>query len=370
MTSFVEQLDIHSTFADSTKNYRVSGQTILKDICTQREVPKRMFLSKMTILILSRCLVMGKGSGYGKVILFGEHFVVHGVPGIVSATDATTDAEVKKIDKGIIIKDERKGSRGYAEEKKLQQIESIERMLKTMGMPQSTAMSIWLGGNLPGFSGLGASAASSVAIARAIAEECGLKFSDQRINEIAYEAEKAYAGNPSGIDNTAATFGGLLWFKKNVTGGPDTFEKINIRAPVEIIIGSTGIVANTKAMVEGVAERKKQNSQKYDRLFKQAENLALAGRKALKNFNFKKVGELMNENHHLLQEIGVSCKELDHLVDVAREQGAWGAKLTGGGGGGCMTALTPEKELQEKVAAAIEKEGFQVLRTKIGVQKL
>lgn len=329
-----------------------------------------MFLSKMAIRILSRCLMMGKGSGYGKVIMFGEHFVVHGVPGIVSATDAATDAEVKKVDEGITIKDERKGSKGYAEEKKLQQIESIERMLKTMGMPQATAMSIWLGGNLPGFSGLGASAASSVAIARAITKEFGLKFSDQQINEIAYEAEKAYAGNPSGIDNTAATFGGLLWFKKNMAGESDTFEKISIRAPVEIIIGSTGIVANTKAMVEGVAERKKQNPQKYDPLFKQAENLALTGRKALKDFDLKKVGELMNENHRLLQEIGVSCKELDHLVDVARKQGAYGAKLTGGGGGGCMTALTPGKELQEKVAAAIEKEGFQVLRTKIGVQKL
>jgi mevalonate kinase len=78
----------------------------------------------------------------------------------------------------------------------------------------------------------------------------------------------------------------------------------------------------------------------------------------------------MNENHRLLQEIKVSCKELDHLVDLARTQGAFGAKLTGGGGGGCMTALTPGKELQEKVAAAIEKEGFEVLRTKIGVEKL
>lgn len=313
---------------------------------------------------------MGKGSGYGKVILFGEHFVVHGVPGIVSATDAATDAEVKKITQGITIKDERKGSKGYAEEKKLQQIESIERMLKSMNMSTDTAMSIWLGGDLPGFSGLGASAASSVAIARAIAQEFGSKFSDERINEIAYEAEKAYAGNPSGIDNTAATFGGLLWFKKNMQGGPDTFEKISIRKPVEIIIASTGIVANTKAMVEGVAQRKKANPQKYDPLFKQAENVAVTGRKALVEFDLKKVGELMNENHCLLQEIGVSCKELDHLVDVARKLGAFGAKLTGGGGGGCMTALTPGKELQDKVASAIESEGFQVLRTKIGVQKL
>src|SRR3990170_7606886 len=305
---------------------------------------------------------MGKGSGFGKVILFGEHFVVHGVPGIVSAIDSTTDAEVKKTQKGITIKDERKTAKGYSEEKKLQQLESIERMLKTMKIYPKTPLSIWIGGSLPGFSGLGASAASSVAIARAIAEELAMKLSDERINQIAYEAEKAYAGTPSGIDNTAATYGGLLWFKKNMSGGPDTIEKLSIRKPVEIIIGSTGIVANTKAMVEGVAERKKKNPQKYDSVFKQAEELAFAGRKALEEYDLKKVGELMNENHRLLREIEVSSKELDFLVDIARKQGAFGAKLTGGGGGGCMTALTPTKKLRETVARAIAKEGFEVLK--------
>jgi mevalonate kinase len=74
----------------------------------------------------------------------------------------------------------------------------------------------------------------------------------------------------------------------------------------------------------------------------------------------------MNENHKLLQEIEVSCKELDFLVDLAREQGALGAKMTGGGLGGNMVALTPGKDLQEKVARAMEKKGFEVLRTKIG----
>ncbi len=313
---------------------------------------------------------MGKGSGYGKVILFGEHFVVHGVPGIVSAIDSTTDAEVKQTGTGIQVKDERKTAKGYSEEKRLQQLESIERMLKTMGINPKTPLSIWIGGTLPGFSGLGASAASSVAIARAIAEELGMKVPDEKINQIAYEAEKAYAGNPSGIDNTAATYGGLMWFKKNMAGGPDTIEKLNIRKPVEIIIGSTGKVANTKAMVEGVAERKRNNPQKYNPLFKRAEELAHAGRKALEQYDLKKIGELMNENHHLLQEIEVSSKELDFLVDIARKQGAFGAKLTGGGGGGCMTALTPTEKLQETVARAIEKEGFEVLRTKIGVKKI
>ena len=313
---------------------------------------------------------MGKGSGFGKVILFGEHFVVHGVPGIVSAIDSTNDAEVKKTTKGITVRDERRAAKGYAEEKKAQQLESIDRILKAMGIePKTVAFDIWLGGNLPGFSGLGASAASSVAIARAIAEEIGKKFSDERINEIAYEAEKAYAGTPSGIDNTAATFGGLLWFEKNMKGGANTIEKLGIREPVEIVIGSTGVVANTKAMVEGVAERKRNHPEKYDALFEQAEAIALIGRKALQDYNLKKVGELMNDNHRLLQEIEVSHEKLDLLVDIARKQDAYGAKLTGGGGGGCMVALTPRKELQEKVANAIEKEGFEVLRTRIGIEK-
>jgi len=267
--------------------------------------------------------------------LFGEHFVVHGIPGIVSAIDASTDAEVKKAQKGINVKDERKTAKGYSEEKRLQQLESIERMLKAMNLDTKTPLDIWIGGTLPGFSGLGASAASSVAIARAISEELSLNLSNEKINQIAYEGEKAYAGNPSGIDNTAATYGGLMWFKKNPAGGQDLVEKLHVRRPIEIVIGSTGKVANTKAMVEGVAERKKKDPAKYDPLFKQAESLAVAGRKALEEGDLKKVGALMNENHRILQEIGVSSKELDLLVEMARKQGAFGAKLTGGGGGGC-----------------------------------
>ena len=313
---------------------------------------------------------MGRGSGFGKTILFNEHFVVHGVPGIVSAIDSVADAEVKKNGKGITVEDTRKGAKGYAEKKRLQQMESIERMLEALSIdPKQASLRIWLGGNLPGFSGIGASAASSVAIARAIAEEFELDLSNEKINDVAYEAEKSYAGTPSGIDNTAATFGGLIWFKRNRSGGRNTIERLNIREPVEVVIGNTGIVADTKAMVAGVGERKKKYPKKYDSLFKQAEELAFTARKTLERFDLRKVGKLMNKNHRLLQEIEVSCKELDYLVKLAREQGAFGAKLTGGGGGGCMLALTPGKDLQDAVASAIEQKGFKVLKTKIGIQK-
>ena len=313
---------------------------------------------------------IGRGSGFGKVILFNEHFVVHGVPGIVSAIDSTAYAEARKAGEGMTLRDKRKGAKGYTEQKKTQQQDSIDRMFKAMGLRmEKVALEILVKGNLPGFSGIGASAASSVAIARAIAEELKLNLPDCKINDIAYEAEKAYAGTPSGIDNTAATYGGLIWFKKALGGGPNTIERLSIKKPVEIVIGNTGIVADTKAMVAGVTARKKENPEKYDRLCKQAEELAFEARRALEGFDLTKVGELMNQNHLQLNEIEVSCKELNYLVGLARAKGAIGAKLTGGGGGGCMVALTPGRALQEKVAATIENEGFKVLKTKIGCRK-
>ncbi len=312
----------------------------------------------------------GTGSGFGKVILFNEHFVVYGIPGIVSAIDSITCAEARKAGEGIIIRDERKGAKGYVEKKKIQQRDSINRIIRAMGLElEKVSLEISLGGNLPGFSGIGASAASSVAIARAIAEEFKLNLPDKKINDIAYEGEKAYAGTPSGIDNTAATYGGLIWFKRAFGEVSNTVEKLSVEKPIEIVIGNTGIVADTKKMVAGVKIRKEKNPKKYERLCKEAEELVFAARKALGDFDLRRVGELMNENHHQLKEIGVSCEELNYLVNLAREKGAFGAKLTGGGGGGCMVALTPGKTLQEKVATTIAEEGFKVLKTKIGLLK-
>jgi mevalonate kinase len=308
---------------------------------------------------------MGKGYGFGKVILFGEHFVVHGIPGIASATSLSTEAVVRKSNgPGLTVIDKRKGTEGYTDSKKEQQKESLEFTMKAMGIDSKrNPMEITLGGDLPVFSGIGASAASAVAITRAISDELRMNLSNERINEIAYEAEKAYAGNPSGIDNTAATYGGMIWFMR---GTPSRMERMKIRSPVEIVMGNSGVVADTKAVVAGVAERKQKDPEKYDRIFRQADELAHKARIALEKYDLKAVGQLMNENHKLLQEIEVSGKELDHLVNLARQKGAWGAKLTGGGVGGCMVALTPGKELQEKVASAMEKEGFKVLRMTVG----
>src|SRR5208337_2737286 len=105
----------------------------------------------------------------------------------------------------------------------------------------------------------------------------------------------------------------------------------------------------------------------YERLFQNADQLVRNARKQLEDFNLEKVGAYMNENHRLLQEIGVSSPELDALVKLARYTGAVGAKLTGTGRGGYMVALTPGRELQDRVANEIDRHGSQTLRTMIGI---
>jgi mevalonate kinase len=116
-----------------------------------------------------------------------------------------------------------------------------------------------------------------------------------------------------------------------------------------------------------VKERREKEPEKYEKIFAQSRELAGKAREALEIYDLSTLGQYMNENHELLQQIEVSSNDLDFLVEVARKNGALGAKMTGGGLGGYMVALTPGKELQEKVAKAIEQEGFEALRTSIGI---
>lgn len=310
---------------------------------------------------------MSKGIGFGKVILFNEHFVVYGLPAIASAIGAKTTALVeRRAGRGVEIIDERPETKGYKAEKASQQKESMDLMLEFMNIDASEdAYRVTLGGDLLAASGIGASAASCAAIARAFSEELGLNYSDDKVNEVAYEGEKGYHGTPSGIDNTAATYGGLIWYKRE--GSSQHMERMKLKTPVEIVMGNTGLVADTKSVVAAVRERKEREPERYGRIFQEAEELVQDSRRQLEALNLTKLGENMNRNHTLLQQIEVSCPELDLLVDLARNNGALGAKLTGTGKGGYMVALTPTKVLQERVAMAIEKKGFQALRTTIGV---
>ncbi len=320
---------------------------------------------------------MGTNQGFGKVIMFNEHFVVYGIPAIASAIDRATTSSVEPWDgksecdeghcgfvPGMCLVDDRPETPGYKVEKFEEQRESVNYILKAMDLDLAeNPLRVKLGGDLICASGLGASAASCTAMARALSEHFDMGLDDARINEIAYQGERGYHGTPSGIDNTAATYGGMIWFIK---GENKTLERLSMSQPVEIVVGNTGLTAKTTEVVADVRARKEEEPERFARIFKESEDLATYARKAIGEADIQGIGMLMDMNHELLQQIDVSCEELDLLVDIARNNGAIGAKMTGTGRGGNMIALTPGKDRQEKVARAIEAEGFEVLRTRIG----
>ena len=308
---------------------------------------------------------MGKGIGYGKTIVFGEMFAIFGVPVIASALSMTADAEVVQTTfGGRDIQDERHEAKGYKEEKKAMQLESLERIFTYLHL-RPEHLRIWLGGDLPAMSGIGATGASSVAIVRALAEEFDLGLTEDQVNDGGYQGEIAYHGpTTSGIDNMISTYGGIICLTR---GEPNVVRRMKWKGPVEVVIGDTGIIANTKVLLAAFGERKKNNPEQYARLLRDARQIADEAMASIERFDLPGIGHLMDRNQSLLTEAKVSCPELDILVGVSRKAGALGAKLTGSGGGGCMLALTPGKDLQERVASAIESQGFRAYRTTVGV---
>jgi mevalonate kinase len=161
-----------------------------------------------------------------------------------------------------------------------------------------------------------------------------------------------------------STYGAIIALTR---GEPNVVRKMRLKEPVEVVIGDTGIIANTKTLLAALGERKKSSPERYGRIMQDARQIAEEAMNGIQRFDLEGIGRLMDRNQSLLKEADISCPELDLLVDVSRKTGALGAKLTGSGGGGCMLALTPGKSLQDKVASAIESQGFQALRSRLGV---
>ncbi len=303
------------------------------------------------------------GIGYGKAILFGEHFVVYGLPGIAASVELNTTCAFAQNKNGIISNDLVTGELVRYGENKYKRLDQVlDVVFKETGIKEKN-FRLKLTTNMSIKGGMGSSAALGVSIIRCLDQKFRLGLGNERVNEIAYEVEKLFHGNPSGIDNTVSTYGGLLWFVKG-----KGFEKIKIRKPVEVVLADTGIIHDTGEIVEMVKRNREKEPEKYSEMFAEYEKLALEAREAIEKEDWGTVGKLVGKNHELLQEMGVSCRELDLLVHTAIQSGALGAKLTGAGIGGNMLALTPGKALQESVAKACEKAGFEVCRTKIGVE--
>ncbi len=309
---------------------------------------------------------MASGTGFGKTILIGDQFVLEEVPAIVSSISYETETTVKRIEgEGWVLEDNRIEVPGYKEKKKEQQAKSIDRILEVMRIDvKKNPIKITIGGTLLAGSGVGASAASCVSLARALNDEFKLGYPVEEINRVAWQGEFPYHGVASGVDNTASTYGGLLLFQ--LIKGAQHFEKIKTPKAFEIVLANSGVTANTALLDEVTEQQKKENPDLYWSRLKTITDQAHEMKKALEAGDLKRVGTIMTTNHKLLTEMDLSHEILDYLCKLALEKGAWGAKVTGGGRGGYMVALTPGKDLQDTVAAAFEKEGYKLIKATIG----
>ena len=229
---------------------------------------------------------------------------------------------------------------------------------------RATPIKITVGGTLLAGSGVGASAAICVSLARALNAEFGLGYSIEEINRVAWQGEFPYHGVASGVDNTASTYGGLLLFW--LEDGQQHFERIEIPRSFEIVLANSGVTVNTAALDEFIDEQKTGDPELFAARLDAIRTQVVDMKKALEAGDLESVGKIMSENHELLTAMGMSHETLDRMCRTALVKGALGAKVTGGGRGGYMVSLTPGTELQDTVASAFEADGHKVIRTMIG----
>jgi hydroxymethylglutaryl-CoA reductase len=307
----------------------------------------------------------GTGQGFRKAILINEHYVVHGVPAI--AVPVFLPVEVRTIVRRgaglrVLVHTTAEEDPWHAEDS--DRFEAVRRIMKAMGLSETQQMTqIQCVDDLSGWSGLGSSAGFCVALARALCEALGLSCTDEEINRIAYEGEKVFAANPSGIDNTVATYGRPLWFER---GRTPAWEWIRVGSPLWIVVGNSGLPARTRDEVEKVARFREDRPGLFAELVRDATKLCGDARTALENGDGVGLGAGMNQGHFLLQQVGVSNDRLDEMVAFCRRQGALGAKLTGGGGGGCMLALVGDEASGEALVGGLEQLGYEAFCVPLG----
>ncbi|HSO13635.1 MAG TPA: mevalonate kinase [Anaerolineales bacterium] len=308
-----------------------------------------------------------KASAPGKIILFGEHAVVYGHPALaVPVTQVHADVEITDSSRSGIWIDAPDISL-RAELNALPSDHPIAAVIHNFLFLSRTSPSrsgrgdegggrfpnleIKITSTIPVASGLGSGAAVTVALTRALSSHINYPMADEEVNVFSYEIEKLHHGTPSGIDNTVITYAKPVYFIK---GQP--IETFTVGRPFTIVIGDTGISAPTKESVGDVRKLWEADKEKWEDVFNQVGKIANKARDAIERGQTKELGKLMNRNHALLQEMTVSSPELDKLVEAARNAGASGAKLSGGGRGGNMIALV-EPAQAEAVARSLKDAG-------------
>ena len=286
-------------------------------------------------------------SAPGKLMLMGEHAVVYDHPCLVTAVDKRlyVEAEIIDTNEDEIIAPQVKESRFV--------LETIAYFKKQFKINQFVKIST--NGDFSHRVGLGSSSAVTVATFKALSLVFNINLSDRQIFDLSYYVNLAIQGVGSGFDIAIATFGKTIYF---VTGGK-TIEPLNLK-PLPLVVGYSGIKADTPFYIRKVREAFRSRQTQMDKMFEEIESLVMEGKLFLQNNDHEKMGKLMVKNHQLLQQLGVSIPKLDLMVEKSVEAGAWGAKLSGAGGGDCMIALV-EDDKRRAVENAIKSVGGEII---------
>ncbi len=286
-------------------------------------------------------------SAPGKIFLFGEHAVVYGESAIACAIDLRARVTVQKHSEVLITSELGKGKDRHP---------YVSKAIEKIGEPiRLDGARVTIDSEIPIGTGLGSSAAITIATLAAMNEEFSAGLGKDEMAEMGYSVEKDVQGAASPTDTYVSTMGGVVLM-------PDGRRLRNLDC--EIVVGNTGKISSTKELVQQVRALKDKHPETTQPIFRSIGNLARKGEVLVEKGDYSAIGELMDINQGLLESLGVGCAELSTLIYAARGAGALGAKLTGAGGGGCMVALV-DKTHVKGVASAIESVGGVAIKTKI-----
>jgi mevalonate kinase len=285
----------------------------------------------------------------GKTILFGEHSVVYGYPAIaVPINSIQLNIKIfpspKAAHGDILFINKKTHERSHLKDLPPDHYfkQALGLIQKEIGIDKLPSMEIHIQSTIPVAAGLGSSAAFAVALSRSVLGFLGFNTGIEEINQLAYEIEKIQHGTPSGVDNTVIAYNKPIYYRKNHPG-----EFIDIMKPVTFVIADSGIRVPTKETVRDVSIRYQGNKKYYSRIFQQIGVITKDASRFLSDGNNRELGLLMNQNHSLLQDLGVSGEALDNLVNTANHNHALGAKLCGSGKGGSIVAIVRQKDAKE-----------------------
>ena len=279
--------------------------------------------------------------GRGKVILLGEHGVVYGHPAIAAGLDLGVHAHAAQgpVDAMLIDVWDLQITPSKGDESDLARAFTGALSGLPSGRPP---LEVRCDVELPAGAGLGCSAALGVAVIRAIDEALALKRSPASLQDKSLQWERVFHGNPSGIDNAVAAHGGVIHFSKE-----SGVRQLPVARPLHLVIAHSGEASSTAQMVNAVARQRERDGTRVDKVFEGIGALVLNAQRAIADGDHQKLGQLLDLNHALLASLLLSTPRLEALISRARTEGAWGAKVTGAGGGGCMLALVDEERVEE-----------------------